>query len=126
MRHIAPISRLLKHLLVGTSAALVIACTTVSTAPSPDLAAKIQNAKTPADHEELAAIYERDAQEALGQAKLHRQMARNYSSMLGGRALGSTMPSHCESTAQKYEAIAEEKKTLAKLHRDMAAQGGAR
>lgn len=111
----------LTYMVIAISAIVLAACSTVSTAPSEQLAAKIQNAKTPADHEELARIYERDAEEALGQIKIHRLMARNYTSMFGGRGAVSAMPSHCESIAQKYAAIAEEKKALAKLHRDLAA-----
>ena len=83
----------------------------------------IQTAKTPADHEKIAAIYEQQARADQAAAENHRRMERLYKGIdptQGGRGSGQ-MAVHCKSIADDYSRAAEEHSALAKLHREAAA-----
>lgn len=105
--------------VVVAIALVMAACTTTPYVQSQDLAAKVLNARTSADHEELAVIYEREAKEALDLSKLHRQNGRLYASY-PGKGYGSAMANHCEALATKYSEIAAEKSAMVKAHRELA------
>lgn len=79
----------------------------------------ISEAKTPADHEAIAAYYDREAQEAHQKHEEHLKLKAEYAK-IPGLASKTGLPAHCESIAKKYEAIAKDDEALAKLHRDMA------
>ena len=83
----------------------------------------IQTAKTPADHEKIAAVYEQQARADQAAAENHRRMERLYKGIdptQGGRGSGQ-MAVHCKRIADDYSRAAEENAQLAKLHRDAAA-----
>ena len=82
----------------------------------------IQTAKTPADQEKIAAVYEQLARDDEAAAEKHRSMERMYRGIdptAGGR--GSGMAAHCKRIAEGYSQAAHEHSELAKLHRDAAA-----
>lgn len=78
----------------------------------------ITQAKVPADHEALAALYDKEAQEARQKQAEHLKMKEWYEK---NPALNKTRFSfHCQQIALKYEEMAKEDEALAKMHRDMA------
>src|SRR5215467_8410535 len=80
---------------------------------------KITEAKTPADHEAIAAYYDKQAQEAHQQQAEHQQFSKSYSSIPVLKTKTGAV-AHCDSIAKKYEGIAKDYEALAKMHRDMA------
>ena len=94
-----------------------------------DLPNAIENAKTAADHEALAAYFDGEAKAARATAERHRRMAALYgkhpmpSGAKGTRAsLGRTMPPHCDKLVASYEAAAAEYEAMAAAHREMASE----
>lgn len=87
-----------------------------------DMATMIEGAKTAADHEAIAAQYDKQAAEAKKQAELHRKMEKSYAtgSFAGGKVSPTPLPQHCAALAKHYESIAQEDTTLAAAHRAMA------
>jgi hypothetical protein len=84
----------------------------------------IQTAKTPADHEKIAAVYEQQARADQAAAENHRSMERLYKGIdptQGGRGSGQ-MAVHCKNLADSYTRAAQENKSLAELHRKAAAE----
>jgi hypothetical protein len=94
-----------------------------------DLPSAVENAKTAADHEAIAAFYEGEAKEARAQAEQHRAMGSTYKkhqqhSMPAGKGvpstLNKTMPPHCDQLTATYEAAAKEYEAMAAAHREEA------
>jgi hypothetical protein len=84
---------------------------------------RIANARTGADHEDLAGHFEREAQVLREKANEHVQMTRAYG--FGGYGLAETgFVQHCEALARRYRSAAEENLALARLHRQAAAKAG--
>jgi hypothetical protein len=82
----------------------------------------IAKAKTKADHEALAARYEREAEALRAKAEQHRRIA-GYYRQYGGRLLvRKSLMEHYLRLATDYWEAAEEKLSLAKLHRQLATQ----
>lgn len=79
----------------------------------------ISEAKTPADHEAIAAYYEKEAQAARRKYEEHLKLKAEYVK-IPHLASKTSLPAHCDSIAKKYEGIAKENEALAKLHKDMA------
>jgi hypothetical protein len=79
---------------------------------------RIAEAKTPADHEAIAAYYEKQAQEAHQQHALHQQFSKSYSAVPVLKTKTGAV-AHCNTIAKKYEDIAKEYEALAKMHREM-------
>jgi uncharacterized membrane-anchored protein YhcB (DUF1043 family) len=79
----------------------------------------ITEAKTPADHEAIAAYYEKEAQAARGQQASHQRMAESYEK-IPVLEKKSGLVSHCNTIAQKYGDIAKDYEDLATLHKEMA------
>lgn len=79
----------------------------------------IAGAKTPADHEAIAASYEQEAQVAHKKHAEHQEMSDAYATIpvLG---IKTSTVAHCTLIAKKYQDIAKEYEDLTKLHRDMA------
>ena len=89
-----------------------------------ELMYKIQSARTRADHEAIASIYEKRASAELATADDHRRMANMYKSMDptgAGRGTSAGMISHCNNLVESYTKAAKEHSALAKLHREAAA-----
>ena len=87
-----------------------------------DLSTMIEKAKTAADHEAIAARYEKQAADAKKEADIHRKMEKSYSVSGAGGAKGTptALPQHCSALAKHYDGLAQEYATLAAAHRDMA------
>lgn len=96
-------------------------CAGVATAPPPAIQQQIEAARTPADHEALAAYYVKEAGAARAKAVDHRAMGKAYTAAPpGGR--GGSWAAHCNATAASYEEIASRYDAMAAEHRQMAGQ----
>lgn len=81
---------------------------------------QIATAKTAADHEAIAAYFDKQAAAAKAEAKAHSTMAEAYKKV-GGAAIGKLhLDQHCDKIEASYEAVARENEDLAKAHRAMA------
>ena len=107
---------------IGLLVLPVLQTSVVRAAADDDLSTMIERAKTPADHEAIAARYEKQAAEAKKEAEIHRKMEKSYSvgGGAGGKGTATALPQHCAALAKHYDELAEEYTTLAKAHRDMA------
>jgi hypothetical protein len=91
-----------------------------------DTAAKVTAAKTAADHEALAAQYEKQAAAAKAEAAVHRRMGEAYkgSATATGKTSGvSSMPQHCESIAKSFDEQAKMYDAMAATERELAKAG---
>lgn len=121
--------RAIARWVISSAAALVLAAGAfgaagADTASHDRLMQMIQSAKTPADHEAIAAIYEEQARADRAAAENHQSMARMYRGIDptgGGRGSGQ-MAAHCKNIAESYARAAEEHSALAELHRKQAAE----
>src|SRR5262245_14748364 len=78
----------------------------------------ITEAKTPADHEAIAAYYDKEAQEAQKKRVEHQKMKEWYE---GTPAMSKGgFSTHCDSLISLDDKTAKEYEDLAKLHRGMA------
>jgi hypothetical protein len=83
--------------------------------------AQIAAATTPADHEAIAAAYDKEATALDAKAREHEQMAKAYSSAAAKKGMDSAaMHAHCAKLAERYSEAAAENRELAKQHRAMA------
>ena len=87
----------------------------------------IANAKTPADHEAIAAYYDQEAADAKKKADLHRRWAQAYrKSGLASRPVGMHgMGNDCDNLAAMWDQIAADTEKLAKEHHEMAKKAAA-
>jgi hypothetical protein len=82
--------------------------------------AQITAATTPADHEAIAAAYDKEATSLEAKAREHEQMAKAYSSAGPKKGMDSAaMHAHCATLAKRYSEAAAENRELAKQHRAM-------
>jgi len=83
-----------------------------------DIEQLITTAKTPADHEAIAAYYDKEAKEAHEKHAKHQKMEEFYkkNAALNKSGFGA----HCDIIAANFDKTAKEYEALAKLHRDMA------
>jgi hypothetical protein len=92
-----------------------------SAQPGDDIEQQIREAKTPADHQALAARYAKEAQAAQQLANKHFLMREVYAaarSMERKDRAGE----HCAFIAKKYREMAKEYETLAAIHTMVAEQ----
>lgn len=80
---------------------------------TPDIQQMIQNAKTPADHEAIAAYYDKQAATAEDGIKRHQQMLEQNKS-------NPAIVKHCRLMIRAYRIQERSSKELARLHREMA------
>ncbi len=80
----------------------------------------ITMAKTPAEHEKLAASYEQEAKAARAKADEHKAMADAYRKAGGALIEKLHFDQHCDSLAKSYASMAEEFEALAKAEREAA------
>ncbi len=112
--------KLLRRISVVSLVGLVLAgCASGPNNPSPEIAQRIEAARTREDHEGLAAYYGREAALARAKAAEHRKMARSYQGMVTSGRGGANMPAHCNSIVNLYENMAIEYDSLAADHRQM-------
>ena len=83
---------------------------------------KIEEARTGADHQEIAAVYERQSKDDRYASERHSALARLYGQRQFGRAgvTNRAMVEHCQNLARIYQQAAEENLALAKGHRQIA------
>jgi hypothetical protein len=80
----------------------------------------LTEAKTPADHEAIAAYYDQEAQAAHQKHAEHKKLADSYGAVPALKTKSGTLYNHCNDAAKKYEGIAKDYEALAKAHREMA------
>lgn len=100
-----------------------MACTTTlpHTAHTREFKVLLQNPTTAADHEAIAAHYEKDAQMLREKAEDHKEILNEYRAkryMYGKGYIGFDV--HCERLIDLYTQSAEESLEMAKIHRQMA------
>ena len=83
-----------------------------------NLAQSIADAKTPAQHEAIAAYYDQEAATSKEKADLHRRAAASYRKMNIDKPVG--MAAMCDSTAAMWDKVAADAKKLAGDHHEMA------
>ncbi len=105
-------------LLVGAALA---GCAELGTSTSLAIQQQIEAARTPADHEALAAYYVKEASTAQTKAVEQRKLGMNYLACPSGRG-GGSMQAHCNAVAAGYEDIASRLDTMAAEHQQMAGQ----
>jgi hypothetical protein len=81
---------------------------------------KIQAAKTPADHEAIAKVYEAEAVRFEKMAGMHKGLAETYSSQAGAKSWHAAQAKHCDTIAADLQAAAKESRELAAEHEKMA------
>jgi hypothetical protein len=81
-----------------------------------NIAQKVRDAKTPADQQAIAAVFEKEAQAAQQKAKEHSQLKDVYA----GKSDMQMMVSHCDMLVKHYQEIATELTTMAEMHKKMA------
>ena len=118
------LAAILGGLTLASLMALALPTFPVCAAGDDDVLAKVQAAKTAADHEAIAKIYDAKAAEATKEAADHRRMGEAYKGLTGsasGKSYAtSAMPQHCEAIAKAYDSEAENFKAMAQTHRDLA------
>jgi len=82
----------------------------------------VKNAKTAADHEALAAMYDKEAANAKEMAATHQQMAQSYKSSTGKGTGASAMPQHCASLVKSFQEQASMYEKMAAAERAEAKQ----
>jgi hypothetical protein len=91
-------------------------------ADAPDITQLIATAKTPADHEKIAAYYDKEAAADRASAELHRRMLESYRKAGGALIEKWHLDHHCESLINDYEKAATMNATMAETHRKLAAE----
>jgi hypothetical protein len=80
----------------------------------------ISEAKTPADHEAIAAYYEKEAQAAHEKHAQHQEMGEAYAKQAkAGPRKRTGSVAHCTAIAGQFEQIAKEYEALAQMHEKM-------
>jgi hypothetical protein len=116
-----------RWLVLGAGAVLAVAmltlvgCAAEAPVKPAGLEQKIETARTRADHEEIASLYEQQAGTDKAAAERHRRLARTYERSWTDRGGQTNMARHCENLARTYQQAAEENLALAKEHRQAAA-----
>lgn len=105
------------------AAALALAITAASSSPvlaqvtEQNVAAKIAAAKTPADHEAIAAFYKSEASAAAAKVKTHEAMAASYKT--AGK-FGPGLADHCQTLIREYTAAEKDYTKMAEEHEALA------
>ncbi len=86
------------------------------------LADKIASAKTRADHDAVAAEFDKQAETDKASAERHRKMAQAYTTAPWSKSSGAGMVSHCKALIADYEKAAKQNAEMAKMHRAIGAK----
>jgi len=105
---------------VALVTALSVPALAADAAQPADIEKMIASAKTPADHEAIAAYYDKQAAEARAKAEEHRRMGEDYKRGGGALAEKTHFHEHCEALTRSYNQAAKDYEALAAAHRDMA------
>ncbi len=82
------------------------------------IAQKVRDAKTPADHQAIAAVFAKEAQAAQQEAKRHTQLKDAYAATPDMQM----MVAHCEMLVKHYQEIAKDLETMAEMHKNRHCQ----
>ena len=108
----------------GLLAVLVGGPTSVAVAEEKNIEELVQNAKTPADHEAIAKLYDEEAATARSKAEEHRKMGAKYTHFESANSktqgVHFDMPKHCQNLTKSYEQAAKEADAMAAAHRQAA------
>jgi hypothetical protein len=85
--------------------------------------ARIEAAKTSADHQAIAKAYEAEAAAFEKKAEMHKNLAQTYGAP-GGKPWQASQAKHCDSVAASLKTAAQEDRALAAEHRNMAKAAG--
>lgn len=110
----------LTALVLATAASIAVSAEMIS---HDELMQKIHAARTAADYEAIAAIYDTRATADLAAAEEHRKMANFYKGIdpTGGtRSTFGSMAVHCSALVDAYTRAAKENTKLAELQRKAA------
>lgn len=118
--------------LVLAAAVLPISgCATEGPVELVGLERKIEAARTRADHQELAVIYERQADIDRGAMERHRASARAYErgwawsgprgGVVSAKTANRNLIAHCENLARLHQLAADENAAMAREYRQRAA-----
>ena len=115
--------------IVWSAAAVVLASAALNAMGAADLSDDelmhmIQTAKTRADHEAIASVYEQQARADRTAANEHRRMEKLYKAFSEADPAWSSSgqtPEHCQNLSSIYQQAAQEHDALAELHRQAAA-----
>ena len=84
---------------------------------------RIASAKTKADHESIAAEYDKQAEADKASGERHRKMAQAYTGAPWSKGpSGAGMVAHCKDLIANYDKAAKQNAEMAKMHRDMGAK----
>ena len=83
----------------------------------------ITSAKTPAEHDAIAAYFEQEAADAQKKADLHKGAADTYRKLKIPKPV--YMAEMCDAIAAGFEKTAKDAAKLAKMHHEMAKKAGA-
>jgi hypothetical protein len=80
---------------------------------------RARDAKTPADHQAIAAIYEKEAQAVQQAATRHSELKAVYAA----KPDMQMMVSHCDTLIKDFQEIAKELQVMAEMHKKMGGTG---
>jgi hypothetical protein len=107
-------------LAIVVAAGMLAPASTISAGEDADLDKMISSAKTAADHEAIAAEYQRRAAAAKADSAKHAEMAAAYKKAGGALVEKQHIDKHCDILVDLYKKVAKEFETLAKDHEAMA------
>jgi hypothetical protein len=99
-------------LLAAASLPIIKASAQQTAVTDDNLSQMTTSAKTPADHEAIAAYYDTEAAENEKKASLHSRNKNMYSKL--------DFSAHCNALIRDYQQAAQQDKALAAFHRAMA------
>jgi hypothetical protein len=104
--------------------AVLVGAPTCTAAAEKNIEELVQNAKTPADHEAIAKLYDEEAATARSKAEEHRKMGAKYTHFESANSktqgVHFDMPKHCQNLTKSYEQAAKEAEAMAAAHREAA------
>jgi hypothetical protein len=107
-------------LTAGLTALVLTAAPAAYSAPeSPMSAAQIEAAKTPAEHEAIAKMFEDEAASLTKKSEMHGEIATNYS-LPGHKPFQMGLARHCAALEKDYKAAAKQNLELATIHHELA------
>ena len=120
--------RIIPYVLLFAMSLVTVGARPAHALDAADLPKAIENAKTPADHEAIAAYFDEQAKGARATAEMHRKMGATYKKesspppKSGGAAhlFHTQMGEHCDDLATKYEKVAKDYEAMAAEHRAQA------
>ena len=118
-----PISILTVIALAGTLLTVIAQTGSGQRLEKKELHGLLMNAKTPQEHQRLAAHYRAEAERLNSEAKEHEEMAEMYRknpNPLAAKHPYAAGVQHCRDIAKRYRESAAKMQALATVHEDMA------